>query len=122
MLREIEKVRQVPNDYFRRWFADEDFDLYVWHKADGTFYGFQLCYDIADDAKAFTWVEDRGFSHQSIDTGEESPLANRTPVLGPSSHFDGDEVMARFGASSRNLPAPIRDLVLSRYEAYKSKS
>lgn len=44
MLVELKDVRQIPNDGFRRWFTDEDFDLIVWYE-DDKITGFQLCYD-----------------------------------------------------------------------------
>ncbi len=122
MLREVRHVRQVPDDYLRRWFTDEDFDLIIWYKPDRAFHGFQLCYDLAGHAKALTWTEDRGFSHHGLDTGDESPLANRAPILLPNSHFDAAVVYPRFRSSDQLLPAKIRDFVRKKIEAYELKS
>jgi hypothetical protein len=118
MLQEISGVRQVPSDYFRRWFGDDEMDLYIWYKADRTFHGFQLCYDTSDKAKALTWTEDDWFSHHGIDSGDESPLANRTPILVADGTFDAARVFARFRSSDECLPVEIRDFVRGKMEAY----
>ncbi len=122
MLREIEQVRQVPNDYRRRLFSDQEFELYVWYKPDDSFHGFQLCYDPSDKPRALTWREESGFSHQSVDTGEESPLANRTPILKAKSALDVVELKRRFYACDHNLPGEIRHFVREKLEAYEPKS
>ncbi len=48
-------VRQVPNDYPRRWFYDDHLDLVAWYKPDGSLHGFQLSYDKTGHEKALTW-------------------------------------------------------------------
>ena len=122
MLREIDHVRQVPNDYFRRLFTDKGFDLYIWYNPDRTFHGFQFCYELAQREKALTWTEDEGFSHHSVDTGEEDPRLNRSPMLVPDGDFDPAFVSARLRALDQNLPAPIRDFVRSKIESYRPKT
>jgi hypothetical protein len=111
--------RTLPNDYFRRWFSTAHFDLVVWYKPDDAIYGFQLCYDKDGREKAFTWLEDKGFSHQSIDSGEESPLANRTPILVPlQGRFETARVLACFRASDEKLPIKLRALVRRKIREY----
>jgi hypothetical protein len=111
MLNEMQQVRQVPGDYFRRCFADESLHLLVWYKADKSVYGFQLSYDEAGHPRALTWTEARGFSHAEIDAGEQSPLANRAPVLRPGDAMDAAALLARFQASAEKLPAAENALV-----------
>lgn len=118
MLREISHVQQVPSDYFRRWFADENLDLIVWHKPDQTIYGFQLAYDRSWRHRALTWTEDRGYSHDRIDDGEDSPLANRSPVLSPGDTFEADAVLARFRTSARYLPVKTKIFVRQKIKQY----
>ncbi len=121
MLREMKHVRQVAQDYFRRIFIDENFDLYIWYKPDDTFHGFQLCYYLTGAAKALTWTEADGFSHHGIDDGEDSPGKKRTPMLIPDGHFDTARVVAQFHSSDQNLPGDIRDFVRSKIEKYEKK-
>jgi len=122
MLREMRHIRQEPKDYFRRWFADEDLHLYIWYKPDDAIYGFQLCYDLNDNARAVTWTENKGFRHDGIDTGDDNPQANRTPILVPNSHFEPVKVYALFRNSDREFPSNIRDFVWGTFEACLPKS
>ena len=115
-------MRQVPNDYRRRLFSDEEFELYVWYNPDDCFHGFQLCYDPADHPRALTWREKSGFSHHSVDTGEESPLTNRTPILKKEFPPDAIALLRRFRACDHNLPVDIRDFIREKLEAYEQKS
>jgi len=121
MLREISHVQQVPSDYFRRWFADENLDLIVWHKPDQTIHGFQLCYDRSWRHRALTWTEDRGYSHDKIDDGEESPLANRSPMLTPAGPFEATAVLSRFRTSARYVPVRTRIFVRQKIREYEGK-
>ena len=57
MLTEFKAVRQIPKDGFRRWFTDQDFDLFVWYEDESktNIVGFQLCYNKRGNQKALTW-------------------------------------------------------------------
>ncbi len=116
---ELRDVRQDSSDYVRRWFFDDNFDLIAWYGRDGTLFGFQLCYDKADDEKALTWFSRRGLSHHQVDTGEESPWFNRTPILTAS---NGQSEMARllssFRISDDGLPFELRKLVKGKIKEY----
>ncbi len=70
MLKEIQNARQIEGEPKRRWFSNRFFDLIVWFKNDNEITGFQLCYNISFDEKGLTWLKDKGFSHNSIDEGE----------------------------------------------------
>lgn len=120
MLTEFTTVRQIPNDGFRRWFTDEEFDLYVWY-ADSTrneIIGFQLCYNKGGDQKAITWRRDHGYLHNAIDDGEGSPLKNRTPILVADGLFPKDRVLEQFRTAARKLERELFSLVESRLAAY----
>jgi len=119
MLIEEQHASQVPNDYFRRWFKDENLDLIVWYKTDGAIYGFQICYDRADNEKALRWLSDRGFSHYGVDSGEESPLSNRTPLfVTMEGCFETAQVLSRFRSSDERLPRQLRALVRRKLREY----
>ena len=61
MLYEIKDVQQEESGPFCRWFADRDFDLFVWYNEDDSFFGFQLCYEKGKNEKALTWKAKSGF-------------------------------------------------------------
>jgi hypothetical protein len=116
---EMRDVRQDSDDYVRRWFFDDHFDLIAWYNRNGTLAGFQLCYDKAGEEKALTWFGDRGLSHHRVDAGEDCPWVNRTPMLTES---DGRSHMARllasFTSSDEGLPSNLRMLVEEKIKEY----
>ena len=116
---EMRDVRQVPNDYFRRWFYDDNFDLVAWYQPDGSLHGFQLSYDKTGHEKALTWYCDRGLSHHRVDSGEASPLENRTPILiEEDGRFGMAKVLADFENSTAGLPPELRTVVLQKISEY----
>lgn len=110
-------MQRVPGDADRRWLSDDYFDLIVWYDRGGEISGFQLCYDKPCRERALTWSPQHGFVHARIDSGESSPLANRTPVLTPDTAFPLQEIRREFSERSRLLPADLRDFVLARLDA-----
>ncbi|MFC1668833.1 hypothetical protein ACFL20_00450 [Spirochaetota bacterium] len=120
MLIEIENAKQVPGEGFRRWFSDDYFELIVWFENDKeTITGFQLCYDIYRKERALTWRKDKGYLHNKIDDGEETPLAHkRTPILVKDGLFDKDGIGKKFMESSKNIDDDIIDLVYSKIVEY----
>lgn len=108
-------IKTVAGDLHRRWLADDYVDLFVWYQADRqTIAGFQLCYDKGHREHALTWMEGKGFTHHAVDDGEDSPLANRTPILRPDGVVRVDKLAAEFEARSTALDPVIRDYVLER--------
>ncbi|MEA3213300.1 MAG: hypothetical protein QOE70_6357 [Chthoniobacter sp.] len=113
-------IKEVAGDLPRRWMSDDYFDLVVWYEVDHTtIHGFQLCYGKPDHGQALTWIDGRGFSHTAIDSGEESPEANRTPVLSSArAPFPAAVVREAFLRRTESLDPTLRDLVLSRIHEY----
>jgi hypothetical protein len=109
---------QPRGDLRRRWFADDYFELIVWFGADGSRWGFQLCYDRGPTERALTWTATAGYSHDRIDDGEPDPTRNRTPILLPDGRFPVEPILRRFEASSAQLEAPLRDFVLDKLRGY----
>jgi hypothetical protein len=118
MLLEVLHARQIPNDYFRRIFADKNMDLVIWYRPDDSIYGFQLSYDPVHRPRALTWTADRGFSHDRIDDGEGSPLANRSATLEPDDDFDAAKLASDYRVSAQDLPDPIRDFIGGKIEEF----
>lgn len=118
MLREITRVVQQDPDRRRRWFQDGYFDLFLWQTARGTFDTLQLCYDIQRRERALIWNEGQGFFHDGVDTGEDSPLADRSPQFVRDGAFQWSEVRTRFGAAAGDIPAEVREFVLGKIDEY----
>jgi len=82
MLEEYKLARQEPGAGLRRWFQGSGFELIVWLGADLRVKGFQLCYEgAAGQEHALTWREQHGFSHARVDTGDNRPDKDLTPIL-----------------------------------------
>ena len=111
MLHEIKNVRQESGAGRRRWFESEGLELVVWlDHVDGVA-GFQLCYDLGHGDHALTWRAGTGFAHSSIDTGDESPFVNRTPILQPDGNVPWADLEQLFDARSERLDPTLRQIV-----------
>lgn len=123
MLKEFTSVRQIPEDGFRRWFTDDEFDLFIWY-ADSTereIVGFQLCYNKKGNQKALTWYREKGYLHTAVDDGEGSPLKNRTPILVADGIFPKDRVIDLFRRSAKNIDRQLFELVDRQLVNYPKK-
>ena len=101
--------------------ADDYLDLIVWYERSNAIRGFQLCYGKPQQERALTWLKDRGFAHTQIDTGEDDPEANRTPILLPDGSFPTEQVTREFRQRSEQLPKSLRNFVLTRLRQFAVK-
>ena len=98
MLVEIEGVRQIPEEGFRRWFVDENMDLIIWYDEDlETILGFQLCYDKKSVQRCLTWQRGEG--------GKPSTLST-------DGRFSMKRVIRLFESACQELPGKECNLVL----------
>jgi hypothetical protein len=112
-------IQAVSGDLPRKWLFDDSVELIVWFAEDGEIFGFQFHYDLKNAPKAFTFTKTAGFSHNLIDTGEESPEENATPILAESVAVNILEVEHLFREHSENLPESLRSFVLDQMLAFK---
>ena len=117
MLKEIRKLRQERGPGRRRWFESEGFDLVVWENGTGGAEGFQICYDLGRGEHALTWRPGRGFAHHAVDPGDETPLANESPILVPDGAVPWAEIGRLFGERGRELEPVLREWVRGRLVA-----
>jgi len=120
MLLELQ-IRQSQEGRQRRWLSDDYFDLILWYEADGTPYGFQLCYDKPRWERALTWTRTTGFRHEAIDCGGASAFGNVSPTLVPTRTALDPEVREKFIQRSRSAPLEIRRLVLQMLKEYQQQ-
>lgn len=119
MLFEILHVRQIPGEYYRRWFSDENLDLIIWYSMKKEIVGFQLCYKSGIDEKALTWFIDRGYSHHKIDDGEYHPSCFKmTPILIRDENFDNKNILNQFTKACKEIDYEIADFVCDVIKKY----
>ena len=116
MLHEIKGVRQERGGAGRRrWFESEGLELVVWLDRAAAITGFQLCYDVGQGEHALTWREESGFAHNRVDSGDDTPLANRTPVLQPESPpVPWGKITQLFNQRSKTLEPALQQLIQDR--------
>ncbi len=119
MLVEYRNVKQIPAEGKRRWFNSEYFDLIVWFDNEADIkIGFQLCYDKKNYERSLTWIENKGFNHMAIDSGDSHPLSNSSPILITDGVLDNRSLYQRFLDESANIPADITKFVLGKIDEY----
>ena len=102
MLREITGLTQDDPASTRRWFHDDDFDLFV-RESGEELTAFELCYGIRSNERALVWTREHGYfhdgevSHDFIGAG-----------LAPGGPLETDPVLARFTLSAGRLPRTLR--------------
>ncbi len=116
---EFRNVRQDP-DGFKRYFCDDTFDLFVWYDhPGGPITGFQLVYDKGANARAITWLKDKGFRHNKVEG--DSSYFNQTPILIKDGVFDSRGIHDLFLAHSQGVDVDITSLVASIIRRYDPK-
>ena len=112
MLLEIKKTRRIKDELPRRWFADENMDLIVWHDKHNKILGFQLCYDKPVAEHALSWWHDTGFTHRRVDDGEGKPGSHKgAPILIPDGEFNLNQIADNFKAAAAAIDSKIADFV-----------
>ena len=118
MLIEIKEVRQIPNEGFRKWFADKEFDLIIWYEEE-IMVGFQLCYGIKNNnERALTWHKGNHYTHNKVDDGE-SPYANKmTPILISDGIFNNSDVAKNFREHAKEMEYGLVDFIYNKILNY----
>ena len=108
---EFSNVRQDLGG-FKRYFCDDTFDLFVWYDhPGGPITGFQLVYDKGANARAITWLRNKGFRHNKVEG--DSSYYNQTPILVRDGVFDSRGIQELFRAHSQGVDEEIVALVTS---------
>ena len=102
MLREILDVTQDEPGSKRRWFHDDDFDLFV-RETDKGLAAFELCYGMQSQERALVWMQGKGYFHDGEITQDFIGAG-----LAPGGALEADPVIARFTLSSGGLPRNLR--------------
>jgi len=100
MLREIQEIAYEPGMH-RRWFHDDDFDVFLWLTPLEEVTRFQVCYSLGPDEHALAWHHRAGLFHDGMNGGA-------TPA------FD----LARFEEAALGLPRAVRYVVKRHIREY----
>lgn len=119
MLAEVRDVTQYEHGKHRRWFHDDEFDLYTWETHDGDLLGFQLCYAKRGKERALRWSAEHGYKHEGVDAPEDKPGRAMSALFVADGVFDAGHVEQLFGQSALDLPVRIREFVVARIRAYE---
>jgi len=116
VLREISFVKQERRADRKRWFTDDDWDVYVWNRADGSFSGFQLCYDKTGYQRAFTWMEGQAPAHTAILEHSNSGGTHdqSSPLLVSDGTADIRGLATSFWQVSRDIDPRVRNHVAAK--------
>ena len=120
MMNEIRKIQRHKGEPKRRWFFDRNIDLTVWVDENENLIGFQLTYDRPLTPHALTWIEEKGFFHNSVDDGEcPGTMAKKgIPILLPDGNFEVERVSEIFKNQSREIDSEIADFVYEKTISY----
>lgn len=115
MLIENTQVSQEKDSSgYRRWFTDKDLDLIVWYANDNEIDGFQLCYDKTESEHSITWLKDKGYSHNKIDTGESVPGEFRTPILVADGMMPLEKILKDFESKCEKIDYKLAKFILDK--------
>ena len=115
MLREIRNIVQRSLTRRKRWFHDDDFDLYVWQAPEGDVLELQLCYERGTSReRALTWKRGIGYANYTVDSGEANPTERKTPILIGGGQFGGWRVREKLVGAADSLEPGIAAFVLDK--------
>ena len=111
MLREIKTDKHDSDHLQRRWFSDQDNDLFIWLDNE-TPVAFQFSYNKRRDEHTLNWEANRGYSHEKIDNGEEDASNYKmTPIMIPNGMVDRDQINLIFNSVSQDIEPQLAEFV-----------
>jgi hypothetical protein len=113
MLIECKNVSQPEAGIFRKWYADDGFELIVWFK-ESVICGFQLCYRLSEEMNALTYNNGR-YSHDKVDEGGKW---NETPILTGNVVFQKEKILKKFDERAAEIEPVIREYVVNKINGY----
>lgn len=114
MLTEIVAVRQTEGEPRKRWWNDADFDLFTWHRDDGSLCRFELSYDKQTGEHALRWDARDGLNAYSVDDGDITGRHKMSAVLREESSDVAQRVGEAFRKAAVNVEPAIVAIVCAR--------
>jgi len=78
-----------------------------------------LYYDTKRCERVLSWRQGEGFGHAQIDSGEQNPTFNRSPLLVADGVFDKAKILDRFQYESQTIDSDIRDFIIQALTTYR---
>ncbi len=118
MLNERSKVSQNDENSRRRWYWNDRIDLIIWYDLTmNDIQGFQLCYRLDEEEKAFTWREGAAPQYTKIDGGETLPTKyKQSPILLADGPADTGLLLEMFLRESQNIEPELRNFITSKLQ------
>ena len=104
----------------KRWFSDQNTELFVWLTPAGQVTAFQFSYDKAHNEHLLSWSEVHGYSHGRIDDGENSPFQTMTPIMVPNGAVNYVQVAEAFRSVSECLEPELVEFIYRKLREYGS--
>ncbi|MBN1385142.1 MAG: hypothetical protein JW983_09705 [Elusimicrobia bacterium] len=118
MMKLQKNTKQIKGEPFRRWYSDDYFDLFVWFNDNDKIINFQLCYDKQGDEHSLTYTDKDGLVHEKIDSGEEDPRRNKSPVVSQDGLCPFNKITDEFIKRSRGLDKDIIEFVMGAIKVH----
>ena len=113
----ILNVRQEKDRDFKVWYTDDYWDLFIWVDASKRISSFQLSYGKPDKEHLIMWSKDaNSLRIARVETGEDDPSANRSPLLYEADDADVPTVLSKFTKDSRRIDPAIARFIISKLE------
>jgi len=107
----------------KRWFSDQNNDLFVWLNAAGQVTAFQFSYDKAHNEHLLSWSEVYGYSHDRIDDGEDVHLQIKmSPIMVPNGAVDCAKVAETFRRVSELLEPKLGEFIYRKLQEFGSSA
>lgn len=115
MLKEISDLTQTSDDLRRRWFSDNNLDLYIWDDKNNDIFEIQICFNKDSDEQVLTWNKESGLSCHMVDSGSTSPIKMKSsPILTKESKHNIETVRRLFIERGQKLEHDLYELILSK--------
>lgn len=86
--------------------------LSVYYAEDKTIIRFSFVDGMATDVKrCLAWTIEHGARYYTIDSGESSPLANRTPVAKETLKFSPESFLEKFIPLAEDIDPTVREFI-----------
>jgi len=114
MLIEIKAVRQLEGQPHKRWFNDAEFDLFTWHRSDGSVCRFELCFDKHLGERTVRWDAREGVETFNVDDGDVTGRYKMAPLVTTDGSPIEARIIDRFRNAARDVDPAIVAVVCSR--------
>ncbi|MEA2027966.1 MAG: hypothetical protein U9N49_03200, partial [Campylobacterota bacterium] len=68
--------------------------------------------------RVLSWRKTYGFTHAQIDSGEQNPSKNQSPLLVADGVLDTHQLLEKFQNESQNIDKNIREFIIEKIKTY----